>query len=268
MKNTIQVITRMTHLLDAIALNDEAASLKVLSAETGLHPSTAFRILASLVEEGFVARDNTGYYQLGAKLLQLSSHVHARIDLRREAKAVLEWLRDELGETANLVVREGDEVVYLDRATTNRMMRVEHVVGGRAPLHVTAVGKLMLADGGTQACRHYAERTGLPAYTPNTITDINELIETMHTYAARGYALDKEEAEQGVGCIGVLVRDNNGNIAAGLSASFPIERFSDEWVQHVIQAGEHLSARLGSPSKPSRTQNLKYDGRDKHYSNA
>lgn len=257
----------MTNLLDAIALNDNAVSLKVLSAETGLHPSTAFRILASLIEQGFVARDSAGAYQLGAKLLQLGAHVHVRVDLRREAKAVLEWLRDKIGETANLVVREGDEVVYVDRATTNRMMHIEHVIGGRAPLHVTAIGKLMLADSGIQACRHYAQRTGLPAYTPNTITDIDDLIETVQLCAVHRYALDNEEAERGVGCIGVLVRDNNSNVAAGVSVSFPIEKYDDEWIQHVIQAADHLSTHLGYSSRPSRIPAQLYNGQHKQHSN-
>lgn len=239
----------MTNLLDVIAANDEAVSLKVLSADTGLHPSTAFRILASLSDQGFVARDSAGCYCLGAKLLQLGARVHARIDLRREARAVIEWLRNEVGETANFVVQQGDEVIYLDRATTTRMMRVEQVIGSRAPLHVTAVGKLMLADGGLEACNGYARRTGLPAYTPNTITDLDTLLNIARASLERGFALDQEEAERGVGCVGVLARDSSGGVAAGLSISFPIERYSTDWIPQVIEAGRRLSAQLGYTAK-------------------
>jgi len=82
----------------------------------------------------------------------------------------MEWLRDKVEETVNLTLREGDQVVYVERATPKRMMRVEQVIGSHAPLHVTAVGKLMLGAAGREAVRDYAARTGLPAYTPHTFT--------------------------------------------------------------------------------------------------
>ena len=91
--SSIQVIDRLSNLLDAIAMHEDPVSLKILSAETRLHPSTAFRILASLTEHGFVERSPTGQYQLGVKLLQLGSRVQGRLDMRREARPVLEWLR-------------------------------------------------------------------------------------------------------------------------------------------------------------------------------
>jgi DNA-binding IclR family transcriptional regulator len=244
--SSIQVIDRLAHLLDAIAVHDDPVSLKVLSAETGLHPSTAFRILASLCDHGFVERSPAGHYQLGVKLLQLGSRVQGRLDMRREARPILEWLRNELGETVNLVVREGDEVVYVDRATTNRMMRVEQQIGGHAPLHCTAVGKLFLAERGAEACLEYAERTGLKAYTPNTITDPTELWRAVKSSLHQGYALDNEEAETGVGCIGVPVRDSGGQIVAGISVSAPLDRRKvTAWLPMIRQAAEELSARLG-----------------------
>lgn len=241
----IQVIERMGRLLDAIARYDQPASLKVLSADTGLHPSTAFRILASLTGLGYVERNAAGQYGLGAKLLYLGGRVSARGDLRPQAKEVMEWLRNELGESINLTVRQGDEVVYIERATTTRVIRVEQVIGGHAPLHVTAVGKLMLGELGEQACRDYARRTGLPAFTVNTRAEVEALLQDADTSVRRGYALDDEEAEPGVGCIGVLVRDSSGGVVAGLSVSAPIERRRDAWIPLVLEAGRRLSERLG-----------------------
>ncbi|MCA1805981.1 MAG: IclR family transcriptional regulator, partial [Xanthomonadaceae bacterium] len=144
---SIQVIDRLTALLEVIARHRDPVSLKVLAADSGLHPSTAFRILAAAVENGLVAREGTGY-RLGIRLLQLGSRVASHQDLRRAARPLMEALRDGIGETVNLTVRQGDEVVYLDRALPERMMRVEQRIGSRAPLHVTAVGKLMLGEAG------------------------------------------------------------------------------------------------------------------------
>lgn len=244
-KSSIQVIDRMSQLLDAIARYPRSVSLKVLAAETGLHSSTAFRILHALVMNGFVMRDDTGKYQLGNKLLRLGSRVHAKTDLREVARPIMERLRDEIGESVNLTVREGDEVVYIDKATPNRMMHVQQLVGSRAPLHVTAVGKMMLALGGEEECRGYAERTNLPAYTRNTLNTLAKLNDEAVRLRQQGFAYDNEEAEIGVGCIGVLIYDALGSIAAGLSISAPIERRKEAWVAVVIDAGKEISAQLG-----------------------
>ena len=149
--SSIQVIARVSRLLDNLAAHDGPLNLKALADATGLHPSTAFRILASLIEHGFVERSTAGHYWLGAKLLRLGNRVRGQLDLRREARSIMERLRDRTGEAVNLSVREGDEVVYVERVTTPRIMRVEQVIGGRAPLHVTAAGKLFLADDGVEA---------------------------------------------------------------------------------------------------------------------
>lgn len=244
-KSSIQVIDRMSSLLDAVARYPDPVSLKVLAAETGLHSSTAFRILGSMQANGFVERDPVGHYRLGRKLLRLGSRVQGHGDLRQLAQPVMEALRDALGETVNLTVREGDEVVYMDKATPNRMMHVQQLIGSRAPLHVTAVGKLMLAMGGEDECRGYAERTNLPAYTRNTLNDLPRLLQQAQRLRTQGYAFDDEEAEIGVGCIGALIYDAGGHIAAGLSVSAPIERRRQAWVQNVVQAAKQISEALG-----------------------
>ncbi len=241
----IQVIDRMAALLDALAAKDGSTSLKFLAAETGLHPSTAYRILAALIQHGFVARDESGVYLLGPHLLQLAAKVRVGLDVRAAARPEMEWLRDQVGETVNLTVRQGDEMVYVERVTPNRMMRVEQLIGSRAPLHVTAVGKLMLGEAGAAATRDYARRTRLPSYTANTRHEIQALLADIGASTARGYALDDEEAELGVGCIGTLIRDATGAAVAGLSVSAPIERRQMAWAGLVQEAARRISARLG-----------------------
>jgi len=241
---SIQVIDRSARLMEAIASCDGPASLKILSAETGLHPSTAFRILASLIEVGFVERDSSGHYFIGRRVSHLAHSARRAVDLRDESRDIMQQLRDEIGETVNLTIREGDEVIYIERATPNRMMRVEQVVGSRAPLHVTAVGKLMLDQLGNDFIRAYSERTGLKAYTSHTLSSLDSLYRNLHESTAQGFAYDNEEAEIGVGCIGVLIHDHNGDVVGGLSISAPIERRKDEWVKLLKQAARKISQRL------------------------
>jgi DNA-binding IclR family transcriptional regulator len=244
--SSIQVIDRCASLLDAIGKYEAPASLKILSADTGLHPSTAFRILGALIEAGFVEKDTAGHYTLGKKLVRLAGKVRRGVDLRGQALDIMEALRDAIGETVNLTVREGDEVIYIERVTSNRMMRVEQVIGSRAPLHVTAVGKLMLAELGADFIRAYARRTGLRPYTLHTVTTEQDLLNVVKQAQDRGYAYDNEEAEEGVGCIGVLIYDGSNSVVAGLSISAPIERRKEEWVKLVRDAGKRISERLGA----------------------
>ena len=194
---------------------------------------------------GFVERDASGKYALGRKLLSLGSRVQSQTDVRKIAMPVMARLRDEVGETVNLTMREGDEVVYIEKVTPNRMMHVQQLVGSRAPLHVTAVGKLMLALGGEDECRQYALRTNLPAYTRNTINDLPQLLNEADKIRLQGYAFDNEEAEIGVGCIGTLIYDANGNPIAGLSISAPIERRQNIWVTNLLNAAQRISEVLG-----------------------
>jgi DNA-binding IclR family transcriptional regulator len=247
--SSIQVIDRMVALLDSIAANmannKGAASLKFLSADTGLHTSTAFRILAALQIHGLIERDAQGAYCYGSKMREYGSRVRVGTDLRQEALPIMEQLRDATGETINLTAREGDEVVYIERALSHRIMRVEQVIGSRAPLHVTAVGKLMLAENGHQACIDYAARSGLVRYTANTLTDIEQLLHEADTALANGYAHDNEEAELGVACIGVLIRDAGNSVIGGLSISAPRERHESHWIGLLVKAGKRISQRMG-----------------------
>lgn len=242
--SSIQVIDRSARLLEAIAACNSPASLKILSAETELHPSTAFRILGALIENGFVERDISGHYFIGRKIPKLANSARRGIDLREEARDIMNQLRDEIGESINLTVREGDEVIYIERATPNRMMRVEQVVGSRAPLHVTAVGKLMLSDLGDDFIRAYTKRTGVTAYTKHTLCSLDDLVNNLHESTVQGFAYDNEEAEIGVGCIGVLIHNNAGNVVGGLSISAPIERRKDEWATLLKRAANKISERL------------------------
>lgn len=240
----IQVIDRSARLMELIASHREPATLKLLSAESGLHPSTTFRILASLIDVGFVARDNSGHYFIGRKIRQLGESVAHTQDIRDVAREVMESLRDEINETINLTVREGDEVIYIERVLPNRMMRVEQVIGSRAPLHATAVGKLMLGKLGSSFIRGYCKRNGLRAYTKHTITTMKALTAEAHASVENAYAFDNEEAEIGVGCIGALIYDHQGQVVAGLSVSAPIERRQQAWIKLLQHAAEKISSRL------------------------
>jgi DNA-binding IclR family transcriptional regulator len=245
-KSSIQVIERMMSLLDALARHAEAANLKQLASETGLHPSTAHRILGVMVDSRIVDRIEPGLYRLGIRLLELGNLVKSRINIRQVALPFMQQLHQELHETVNLSVRQGDEVIYVERTASNRsMMRVVQIIGARAPLHITAVGKLFLLKDGPSAVREYARRTGLPRYTSNTLSDLAELEQELERIKRDGYAYDNEEAERGVSCIGAAIHDDEGELVAGLSVSAPSDRLSKAWAAKVRETGDQISRAIG-----------------------
>jgi DNA-binding IclR family transcriptional regulator len=119
------------------------------------------------------------------------------------------------------------------------------VVGARAPFHITAVGKIFLSQDGNAACAAYAKRAGLRAYTENTITSAAKLKKQVEQAERDGFALDEEEAERGVCCIGAGIRDSNGRIIAGLSLSAPADRIKFAWADRVKQCAQEISRTLG-----------------------
>src|SRR6201986_1057643 len=172
-KTSIQVIERMMRLLDALADHSDPVSLKELSKGTGLHPSTAHRILNDMVICRLVDRSDPGTYRLGMRLLELGNLVKARLSVREAAMPPMRELHHQTGQTVNLSVRQGDEIVYIERAYSERSgMQVVRAIGGRAPLHLTSVGKLFLAADESARVRAYAPRTGLTGHTRNSLTDL------------------------------------------------------------------------------------------------
>ena len=246
-KTAIQVIDRMMNLLDTLAAHADPVSLKVLSQTTKLHASTAHRILNDMVVGRFVDRgDAPGSYRLGMRLLELGNLVKARLSVREAALDPMRELHRKTGQTVNLSVRQGDEIVYIERSYSERSgMQVVRAIGGRAPLHLTSSGKFFLAHDDPRLVRAYATRTGLAGHTRNSITDIGKLERELSLVRARGVARDNEELELGVRCIAAGIRDDAGRIVAGLSVSAPSERMQDEWVNDVLDTAAQISARLG-----------------------
>ncbi|MDP1612070.1 MAG: IclR family transcriptional regulator [Sulfuritalea sp.] len=257
-RSGIQVIERMMKLLDVLSYHHDPVSLKQLALETGLHPSTAHRILAAMAASGFVERADPGTYRLGIRLLELGNVVKSRISIGQAAMPLMQRLHQQLGESVNLGVRQGDEIVYVERTSSGRSsVRVVHLVGARAPLHVTAVGKLYLAEDGPQKLREYAKRTGLPGYTPTSLTTLGALEREVERARRHGVAFDNEEIEQGLRCIAAPVRDDTGELVAGLSVSAPAERHSADWAAIVKETADAISLAIGyTPPAAGRKNGL------------
>lgn len=245
-KGGIQVIERMMKLLDVLSYYHDPVSLKQLALETDLHPSTAHRILAAMATSGFAEKAEGGTYRLGIRLLELGNLVKSRINIRDAAMPLMQQLHQRLGESVNLGVRQGDEIVYVERTSSGRSsVRVVHLVGARAPLHVTSAGKLYLAEDSAEAVKEYARRTGLPSYTPTSITTLPALEKELDWVRRHGVAYDREEIEQGLRCIAAPVRDDSGQLVAGLSISAPTDRHKADWAPVLKETADAISEAIG-----------------------
>lgn len=245
-KTSIQVIERMISLLDALAQYPDPVSLKELARVTGLHPSTAHRILNDMVLKRFAERTEPGTYRLGMRLLELGNIVKSRLNVREAALSFMRALHRKTQQTINLSVRQGDEIVYIDRSFSERSgMQVVRAIGGRAPLHLTSTGKLFLSVDDGKTIRAYASRTGLAGHNKNSITDLAKLELELDAVRAHGYARDNEELELGVRCMAAGIRDDSGKLIAGLSISSPTERLQEEWLDDLINTANEISVVLG-----------------------
>ena len=245
-KGSIQVIERMMSLLDVLANTSEPATLKMLSQTTGLHPSTAHRILAVMTHSRLVERHDASTYALGIRLLELGNIVKSRISIREIALPHMQNLHETIGEAINLGVRDRDEIIYVERTSSGRsLVRVVYLVGGRAPLHLTSLGKLFLAAENADEVRAYAKRTGLPGKTPRSLTELGALEKELDKIRRHDLAYDNEEAELGLRCIASPIRNDEGIIVAGLSISAPTDRHNPEWVRLIKNTADEISRALG-----------------------
>jgi DNA-binding IclR family transcriptional regulator len=245
-KGSIQVIERMMSLLNVLADTPEPASLKMLAQATGLHPSTAHRILAAMTSASLVERQEAGAYGLGIRLLELGNLVKSRINIREIALPFMQRLHEAIGEAINLGIRHEDEIIYAERTSSGRsLVRVVYLVGGRAPLHLTSVGKLFLAADGIADIRAYAKRTGLPGKTAHSLTSLGALEKELDKVRRHDLAYDNEEAEMGLRCIAAPIRNDEGVIVAGLSVSAPTDRHNPDWVAQIKATADDISEALG-----------------------
>lgn len=243
---SIQVLERMFTLMDVLAAKDGAATLKEISEKTQLHPSTTHRILNDLVAGRYVDRPEAGQYRLGMRLLELGNLVKARLNVRDAALLPMRELHQLIQQPVNLSVRQADEIVYVERAYSERSgMQVVRAIGGRAPLHLTSVGKLFLAADEPNRVRAYATKTGLSGHTKNSITQLPALEKELAKVRQWGYARDNEELELGVRCMAAGIYDDQAKLVAGLSISAPADRLDDGWLPKLQATAKAISMSLG-----------------------
>src|SRR3954451_18421501 len=221
----VQSLDRALDLLEALASSDELG-VSEIAARTGLVPSTAHRLLATLVARGYAAQNPaTGRYLTGYKLLELTSELQDRLGrLRDAARPHLEAIQRETGETTNLVVLEGCSAVYVDTVAGSRSVRLFIEVGQAIPAHASGSGKALLAWRSPEDLAALFDGAALAPSTPRKLTTLRALAEDLTQMRRQGYATDDEEHELGVACVATPVMASAGQGLAAISVTGPAPR--------------------------------------------
>jgi len=221
-------VAKAFSIIEILASCTEAGiSLTALSAALNMPKSTAHRYLATLLELRLAERNGVDRFRLGTKVIELAGSFLASSDLRKESAATLDEIAEKSGETIHLAVPSGAEVVYIAKVESRHTLGMFSHIGARLPMHCTALGKSILAFSGAERLRDVLSEPP-KSRTPNTITSERALREELDHIRSKGYAIDNEENEIGIRCVGAPIIDYTGMAIAAMSISGPCDRMDRE----------------------------------------
>jgi IclR family transcriptional regulator, KDG regulon repressor len=248
-KARLSSVANSIRVLTSFSGQEEELGITAIATRLRLAKSTVHRLAATLTGAGFLEQNSeNGKYRLGVALFELGALVRRRMDVAKEARPKLRELLERTGETVHLGIVDNGSVLYLYEMESPRAIRMTAAVGGRAPLHCTAVGKVLLAFQPSAYVEQVIE-AGLTAYTPKTVTKRDALVAMLDEVRSREHAVDDEESESGLRAIAAPVRNHSGAVVAALGVAAPVQRMSKKVLQScvpsVMETARAVSARLG-----------------------
>jgi DNA-binding IclR family transcriptional regulator len=257
---TVDAAAKALDLLSAFSLTEPRLSLAALATRTGIPRPTAFRLLTTLEQAGFVSKTG-GEYQLGIKCFVLGNIVGATLDLRERARPHLDALRDTTGETVHLAVLDGWQVLYLERLQSPHPIGfMRSRIGAIVPAYCTSLGKTLLAFKPSEIVGDWLSAEPLKTMTRHTITQPQRLLKELRAIRERGYALDEQEHEIGVRCIAAPVWNHAREVVAAISVAGPADRMprplaDSDMCRIIVATAAAISTEMGalSTSRPQQS---------------
>lgn len=247
MSSRNKTILKVTDILELFVTHPRL-SLNEMVRLSGRPKTSVHRIVGSLVEMGFLQKEPDGGYVLGLAFLQYGQLVADRLDIRREALPIMQRLRDETGEAVNLIVRVGDEAIYIEKVESPQPVRLYTQIGRRAPLYAGACPRILLAFLPPAERERYLAESELKPIARGTVTDRDRLRKLVRETLANGYTVSRSELEDDSTAVAAPVFDYSGPVA-GLSLAGPDVRFPEERLPElaakVVKAAQEISRRLG-----------------------
>ncbi|MET0966284.1 MAG: IclR family transcriptional regulator [Nakamurella sp.] len=239
-----------------ISMGGEDKSLEQLAADLDVHKSTALRLLRTLEDERFVQHDSQHRYRLGTRLFELANQALEQRAVRTVAHPHLAELNKDIGQTVHLAVFESGQAIYIDKFDSRHAVRMYSRIGLPAPLHCTAVGKVLVSSMPLAEQQRIADGIDYVKMTDRTILTAADYLAELKLVAQQGYAEDHEEHETFVNCVGVPVRDGTGAVVAAMSVSVPNIVLDHQGVLALLpvvrETADVISADLGWHSTTTR----------------
>lgn len=250
MIDVVQSVDRALSILELLSDYEQGLGVTEISKITKLHKSTVYRLLSTLIYKGFVLQDPaTNKYKISLKLYELGIKKLKDIDILKASEIYLRKLMKEVNEVVHLVVRDNYDIVYIDKVEADNTIRMASTIGKRSPMYCTSVGKVMLAYLSDNEVKKVWENSKIEEYTVNTIIDFDKFEQELFNIKKNGYAVDDEENELGVRCVGAPIFNHNGTIEGAISVSGPTMRITkdkiDEIAVKVKKYASLISKELG-----------------------
>ena len=245
----MQTIHNAVQVLNLFSREQAEWGVCEIARTLALPKSSVSALVCTLAEDGLLRRMPSGRYRLGWNILSLSQALIETTEFRTEAHTTMQRLVARFGETVHLAVLEQGQVVYIDKLQGTRAVLVSITgIGVRLPAHCSAVGKCILAHLPQEKVLALLQSQGMPALTPNTITDIDKLLAELEQVRTQNYAYDQEEAVVDLCCVAAPIRDYTGEVIAAMSLSVPAYRFysnRDQYRMAIVAATRNVSENLG-----------------------
>lgn len=244
----VQSVDRALSILETLS-NYESLSLLEISEKVHLHKATTHRLVNSLLDNGYIEKDPiTKHYRISLKLFELGNRRVQNIDFLNVAKSMIRQLAIEINQTVHLVIEDNNEVLYIDKyEPTQNENRMRSKIGMKAPMYCTAVGKAILATRSNTEITQYWENTNIKKLTNNTIINLDDFLQEIESIRKNGYAIDNEENEQGIICVGAVFSSFKEVAAGAISVSMPISEIDKKtfFIEKVLETAEKTSKLLG-----------------------
>lgn len=246
----VQSVDRTLTILEALSDYSDGIGITEISELVNLHKSTVYRLLSTLIYKGYVVQEEESKkYKITLKLFELGSKKVDKLDLVKISKPYAKMLMERVNEVVHLIIREETDIVYIDKVETNNTISMASRIGKRNKMYCTATGKAMLAFLPDEEVLKVWNSSKIVKLTKNTITDFIVFKKELQKINVSGYAIDDEENEIGVKCVGVPIFNMSGNVVGAISVSGPITRITDNNIdfisKEVIKCGNLISNEMG-----------------------
>lgn len=250
MKDIVQSVDRTLSIMELLSDYDEGLGITEISEKVDLHKSTVHRLLTTLIYKGYVVQDKaSNKYKLTLKLFELGNKRIENLNILSASKPYTKDLMQDINEVVHLVIRDGVNIVYIDKVEADNTIRMASNIGRQSPMYSTSVGKAIMAYLDEEEVEGIWKSSNIKKNTEKTITDLNLFKKELEKVRLRGYAEDDEENEEGVRCIGAPVFNYHGQVEGAISISGPTIRVTKDKVEDygikVKRYADLISKELG-----------------------